>query len=159
MLAPSRISAAGRKIRFRKSTLFVLLACLLILGCMRWRFGADDGGDLLVQEGETLIQPHQVIEICYATPYASPPQLETFWTDRCVVVDQQATFFRVRNEGSSARRLSWRARGPQANLPPAPAWQGSRVVPVETQPEAVPPDNPVETEPGAAGPIRLGGPQ
>jgi hypothetical protein len=113
------------------ATLAVLLIVALPVGCISLKFGDCDTS--LPQEGEVIVQPGQEIDVYYALPYAGVPDLVTYWTGRCEVKEQTATHFRVRNNGSTAHKLAWKATGTAAPHPvpagPRPNWPPSALPP------------------------------
>jgi len=87
------------------------------LGCMSIQLGGrneviqnDDATGL--QSGRVDVPPGAVLDIYYPVPYQGPPNLtvETFWQD-CLIVEQKADHFQLKNPSGSAREVTWKARG------------------------------------------------
>ena len=87
------------------------------LGCMSIQLGGrneviqtDEVTGL--QTGRVDVPPGATQEIYYPVPYQSPPNLtvETFWQD-CLIVEQKADHFKLKNPSGMAREVTWKARG------------------------------------------------
>jgi hypothetical protein len=101
------------------------------LGCMSIQLGGRNEvfqTDELtgLQTGRVDIPPGAILEIYYPVPYQSPPNLtiETSWQD-CLIVEQKADHFKVKNPSGTAREVTWKARGLRiatslAIVPPSP---------------------------------------
>lgn len=141
-------SAATRRLL----SLAVLVIFALPLGCMGLQLGHPDAG--LVQEGEVNLQPGQEVEVYFARPYAGVPELVTVWSERCEVKDVNGYRFRVRNNGSAARKLAWKATGTAAPL--TPGQRSERMI--QGQP-VQPPPTASEAQDSPAPPVSLGEPR
>jgi hypothetical protein len=150
--------------------LAVVLVLGLAFGCMSFQLGGNRDDGMLVQEGEVPVPANQEISVYYATPYASVPELTTYWSDRCVVTDQKENHFSVRNNGGTVHKLNWRARGPAA-VAPIQERGPRRLIPRqpdlqdpvngETPPSGQPllPPNATPAANPEIAPIRMGSPQ
>jgi len=117
------------------------IVILIILGCMSLGIGTrphEEGtsAGTLLQTGETFIETDCdcTAIVYYPVSYLSPPNLEINYSpeqwaedpcqDRpcnCVVVEQDIDHFRVKNTGTSSRRVTWRLVTWRARGLPAPA--------------------------------------
>src|SRR5262245_48508598 len=91
----------------------LVTACLLflaiVLGCMSLSIGShheavsnDESGAM--ERGKVTVPAHQELDVYYPVAFASPPNLtvDSTWDD-CLVVNQAADHFRIKNPESFAR--------------------------------------------------------
>jgi hypothetical protein len=69
-----------------------------------------------MQEGTAVVPPRDDspdgVEVFYAVPFASPPRLEfPSGLNECVVVEQSATKFKLKNLWAFERKVRWQATG------------------------------------------------
>jgi hypothetical protein len=88
-----------------------LLLLGIFAGCTGIQLMDNRGPAPTVEQGEIPVPPGKEISIYYSAPFASVPELVTFWSDQCVVTEQKEDHFTVRNNGGTVHKLSWRARG------------------------------------------------
>jgi hypothetical protein len=129
------------------------VACLVVfLGCMSLNFGTrteviqhDDVS--YMQTGKVSVPGGQEIEVYYPIPYGSPPNLElcSDW-DHCVVVQQKADHFRVKNNRLLSTECKWTARGMRVAPPAPPGFPPPVIGPPPVPPPSLP------AEPLPAGP-------
>jgi hypothetical protein len=67
------------------------------------------------QSGKVTLAGKQELDVFYPVAYVSPPNLE--FEEECVVVEQKADHFRVKNTSPFSRVITWTARG----VPPSPS--------------------------------------
>jgi len=122
-----------------------VLLIVIILGCMSIQIGGksfhngltQDG--LFLQEGETTVAAGAEQDVYYSVPFASPPNLELCGLlNDCVLVEQHADHFRVRNPGHFSRDVDWKAKGVKAAPPSCMAPPLAPVPAKETLPPPTP---------------------
>jgi hypothetical protein len=121
-------------------TLFIACA----LGCMNLHFGRTEvvGSDNStgLQSGKARLGSGDDLVVHYPVPYAYPPNLELDNDGaECKLIEQKPDYFRVKNLTSSAREVSWKARGVKTPQPPGaspPAAEAVFGTPVATESHA-----------------------
>jgi hypothetical protein len=147
---------------------------LIVIGCMSLHDSINHEDGTFSQEFTTSLSPGAEIEIYYPVPYTATPHLvlDDGHGD-CILTDQQATHFRIRNRSQQyVRTVTWKARGirvppgivvplPQGPPPQGPPPQGPPRVPMfPPQPpqQELPPPAPVPAPQPGPGPAHLGQP-
>jgi hypothetical protein len=98
----------------RVAAVTALATVLIVLGCMCLNFTCETNADgTVTQENHIDVPPNMEIEVFYAVPYASPPNLSIDEVHGdCTVTEQKENHFRVRNRNvATARTVNWTARG------------------------------------------------
>jgi hypothetical protein len=76
---------------------------------------------MLLQQGEMRLGAGAELVVYYPIPYPRIPNLEVRTASDCVIVEQQADHFRVRNlDPNTPATAQWKARGLQWTRPVAP---------------------------------------
>jgi hypothetical protein len=134
------------------ATLAVLVIAALPLGCMGLHLGHSDAG--LAQNGQVNLQPGQEVDVYFAMPYAGVPELVLSGAERCEVQECNGCCFRVRNNGSAARKLVWQATGLPA--PVAPRQRSDRML---QRQQVQPPAPSTEAQDAPVPPVSIGEPR
>jgi hypothetical protein len=119
---PSRWSRINSVIFSRPAALAAAFVTLLIfLGCTSIPTHEADVY-VLVQTDSLDVPAGHELEVYFAAPFASPPNLviDDSHGD-CVVTEQKENYFRVRNKNASvSRSIRWTARGQRGSGPTGP---------------------------------------
>lgn len=103
-------------------------ACLLfaiLTGCMSLSIGnrtveappCEEG--VLCQQGEVHIAANSSLFVHYPLPYPRKPNIEIDSTlDDCVIAEERADGFLLRNPNCLGRTVKWKARGMRCESPP-----------------------------------------
>jgi hypothetical protein len=144
----TRISGGSRWVLLRRlaAASGTLLFLVIVLGCMSLQFGGGASTTEVVhtddtayaQTGKVHVPPGKEIEVYYPVSYVSSPNLELDSTfDDCLIVEQKADHFLVKNTGSFSREAKWKARGTKGSPPAVVAGPASTQAPPAAMP-AVP---------------------